>query len=846
MKAKPAENIVLEPTDLTLGLSAKEVARRSEAGLHNAASTKVDKSYGKIIVDNAVSVFSIVLVAIALLFGAAYIYLTNNGYPQLAHSYFGISKYGYLGPLVLSITIGIVQEIRSKHVLDKLRLSARVLIKAIRDGKEEIVPSESLVKGDLIRLSTGDSCPADGELISGEIEVDESFLTGESEAVMKKKGDTVYSGSAIISGSAIVLIREVGLNTYINVLSKKVKKIQKNRSELMRNIYRILNLNAILLFVIIAIVLTTLITKIHLYGVDDPAAFHLSQNPNPGPIVLGFDTEEGLEVWCKIIISTSAFAIGIIPTGLVLMTSITLAASVISLAREKTLVQELYSLENLSRVDTICLDKTGTLTDGTMHWDHSDYFASEEDSNEALSILLGAFDERNATAQALFATFGSKEADIESSIPFSSARKSESVQLKDGSVLALGAPDFLLGSHPEILAKVDEASEQGLRALALLRNGEPMAVYYLADQIRASAKETIAYFLENGLDIKIISGDNPKTVAAIARICGVPHTEKAISLAGLSEEEVKAVANEYVIFARVSPEQKEWLVEALQAKKKKVAMTGDGVNDILALRKANASITFSRATDAAKSCSDVVLLDDDFCHLKSVLHQGRRVVNNTERTAILFLMKTVCIASLAVFLIPFKQGQLYYTIENIYLMQTAIIAVGGFLLSMEPSKKPIQGNFIHNVYPRALSAGIYMLIGSLLPPILADTGVIPAETSACLISVLEFVAGFGVICVLCIPFNKHRSISIGLVVFTAAVICLALPRWYLAALPLSIQTFQDGTVAREFFQPWNCPSVHDTFTSWPCIWTIILYFVLGTPLFYLVNYLADRSLKKGL
>ncbi|MBO4540822.1 MAG: HAD-IC family P-type ATPase, partial [Bacilli bacterium] len=688
---------------LSDGLSSQEAKKRQEEGYDNHAKVKVEKSYFKIIVDNVFSVFAVVLYLIAILFAIFNFQLKSIGREDLAGFYFGISKFGFLGPLTINIIIGIVQEIRSKIVLDNLKLMHERRAKVIRDGEIVSISTNDIVLGDLIVLSQGEQAPCDVRVLEGACEVDESFLTGESESVLKNpisKQSVIYSGSAVLSGQVKAVVSEVGNYTYINQISKKLKKIQKTRSELMRNIYTILDLMAIVLFVIVLTVLGTLIYKVNRWG-GDPNIF-------PTPLNLG-----DAESWAIIVVTTSAFAIGVIPTGLLLMTSLTLTSSVIHLANHQTLIQELFSLESLSRVDTICLDKTGTLTDESMELVDADYFGDKEETINYLRILLGTQPTRNATSEALFKVFGSKQSShLASLIPFSSARKYSGAVFEDGLEIQLGAPEALFPDDLQILKTAIERASNGYRVLGLKKNDKPLALFYLKDGLRKSAPETIAFFNGNGVDVKIISGDNIHTVQKIAELCGVLHFEKAISLRGLSDEEVKDAADKYTIFARVSPEQKEILVSALQEKGRKVAMTGDGVNDILALRKANASITFQKATDAAKSCADVILLDNDFAHLKEVVNQGRKVVNNTQRTAILFLMKTICIASLAFILIPFKRGQMYYTIEDIYLVQTAVIAFGGFLLSLEPSKKPIVGSFQKNVYLKALAAGIFLLLAS--------------------------------------------------------------------------------------------------------------------------------------
>ena len=837
MSSSKAERPHYEDPSLSEGLSSQEASLRAEHGYHNRANVKVEKSYFKIVVDNIFSVFAVVLYAVAILFAVFNIYLRSIGRIDLAEHYFGISKFGFLGPLTINIIIGIVQEVRSKIVLDNLKIMHERHAKVIRDGKLLTISTDNIVLGDVIVLSAGEQAPCDVRVAEGVCEVDESFLTGESESVRKDSRTAqcqIYSGSAILSGQVKAIVSEVGNFTYINQLSKKLKKIQKTRSELMRNIYTILDIMAIVLFVIVLTVLGTLIYKV----------IHWGNNPDVFPVPLDLKDAES---WSIIVTTTSAFAIGIIPTGLLLMTSITLTASVIHLAKHQTLIQELFSLESLSRVDTICLDKTGTLTDDTMELVDVDYFDDEEEAKNYLRIMLGSQPLRNSTTEALFKVFGSKQSHHTASlIPFSSERKYAGVTFEDGLEIYLGAPEALFPGDLRILKIAIERASNGYRVVGLKKNNEPIALFYLKDGIRKSAPETIAFFNENGVDVKIISGDNVNTVKKIAELCGVLHSEKAITLTGLSEEEVRQAASEYTIFARVSPEQKEILVSALQEKGKKVAMTGDGVNDILALRKANAYITFQKATDAAKSCADVVLLDNDFAHLKEVVKEGRKVVNNTQRTAILFLMKTICIASLAVFLIPFKRGQMYYTIEDIYLVQTAVIAFGGLLLSQEPSKKPIVGSFQKNVYFKALAAGIFLLIASVIPPILEMAEVIDHTLVSGMISVMEFLAGFIALFALCRPYNKYRVFTLGAVLLGALILCCGIPRWYLGGQAISLANITSGELLHEFFQPWNAEIIQKMFGA-PVVWiTFAIFVAVGAPGFYFLHRAIDNKLNHNL
>ena len=820
------------------GLTSEDVALRVNAGANNKSKIRVEKSLAKIIRDNVLTLFNIVLYSIGLLFVGFSIYHSASGREKLVGDYFGFTKYGFLGPVTINVIIGIIQEVRSKNIINKLKIVTEAKANVMRDSKLSSIPASDIVLDDIIYFKPGEQVMADCYVIDGECEVDESLLTGESKTIKKNPeegNNKLFSGSTIMSGSVVARVRRVGDDTYANELSRKVKNISQKKSELRRNIYGILNTMAAVLFVIVAVVMATMLFKIAIHG-GNPDVF----NPT-----ISLNVPTG---WAQLLITTSAFAIGVIPTGLALATSLSLAVSVISLATQKTLIQELYSLENLSRVDVICLDKTGTLTDGSMHLIDVLYENSRHaETDNYISSLLYAMKDDNQTSIALKERFGPVgNAKIDKVVPFASSRKYSAIILKDGTELRLGAPEILIHNE-RVMNEAQNKEKEGMRVVCFAKGEECLALLILKDGIRKSAEGTIKYFNENGVDVKIISGDAAKTVSKIASLCGVENADKAISLEGMDVESVKKIANDYTIFARVSPEQKEALVSALQEVGHNVAMTGDGVNDILALRKADSSITFQKATDAAKSCSDVILLDNDFSHLKSVVGEGRRVVNNMQRSSVLFLMKTIAIALLAFALIPFKKGQMFFTIENIYLVQTSVIAVGGFLLSLEGSKSPIKGTFATNVYTRALASGLLVFLAALLPCLLNLFGVISNSANVTsMISILTTIAGITVMLRNSMPFTKYRLIVFLFVVFVTFLLAFALPRPYVGGQHLAIEDLANGTIKNEFFQPWNS-IVFTNFNAEPITYWIMLIFILtALPLYGLTIYFAEIFMKKRL
>ena len=818
---------------LDQGLSQEQVEERIRADQVNVTKNKIEKSYASIIFTNLLNPFNIVLFSIAFVFLFFVIYLNSHGHTDVADKYFGVTKFTFLAPVLINSVIGSIQEIHSKKVLNKLKIVNEANTIVLRDGQEKEIKISEIVLDDIIRLKAGSQASADMVLKEGHCEVDESLLTGESDLVKKNPGDMILSGSSIIIGAGKAQVIKVGEDTYAATLSAKVKKLSRHKSELMTNINNIIKFLGFMLIIITLVVFGTLCYKINRWGSDSSVW--------GGEITYSLDS---MATWSRIVLTGGAFAIGVIPTGLVLLTSVTLAISIARLASQKTMIQELFSLENLSRVDTICLDKTGTLTDGTMSVVETRCYIEENDVINHLKALMGASEDYNQTAQAILNKYGSEKVEVQEVIPFSSKSKSSGIVYPNGDKLILGAPDYLLNKESAEYQFVEKKAKEGKRVLALNLNNQLIALIVLADNIRASAKDTLAFFYENNVDVKIISGDNAWTVSKIAQDCGVKRADLAISLEGVELDEIPSLVEQYTIFARVSPEQKQKIVESLQDKGKKVAMTGDGVNDILALRKSNASITFAKATDAAKACSDVVLLDNDFSHLKEVVGQGRRVVNNVQRTATLFLMKTSAFIILAFVLIPFKRGQMWFSVENIYMMQTSVTAIGGFLLSMEGTKQPIRGTFKANVLPKAILSGILVVIAVLLPimmnqiprafggsPLISDNNV------SSLISVLTTVAGLVVVIAMAYPLNHYRIMCIGVIVCAAFLLGMASPTSYIGGQASTFSMFKspDGffhsQFFHEFFRPWNSPVVQELFTDYLSYVTIFGFFILFLPVY---------------
>ncbi|MBQ9468053.1 MAG: HAD-IC family P-type ATPase [Clostridia bacterium] len=854
MRNKEKKNARLPVTrrvpDPAVGLTQEEAALRKKNGWSNVSSSSGGRSAGQIVVKNVFTFFNCILFAIAVVFAIFITYLYSSGNGAVVEKHFGFSKFLFLIPAALNIIIGTAQELHSKKIIDALRLVNEIRCRVLRDGKAETIPASRLVIDDVVLLSAGDQATADLQILSGELSVDESMLTGESDPVKKAKGDTVLSGSAVTVGEARAVVTAVGNDTYASGLVKKVKSVAAHRSELMDTIYKIIRTLTVVLAVVETVVIATLCVKIALHG-NDASVFDGMTLSLSDPVT-----------WARIMITGGSFGVGLIPQGLVLTTSVTLMLSIVSLSRKETLIRELYSLENLSRVDVICLDKTGTLTDGTMEVEDVKSYAHLEDVIAHVQALLAASESRNPTAEALFAKFGAaKTPSHREYIPFSSAEKRSGIVYEDGRTLCLGAPEYLLPHEDERLEYVRARAAEGKRVVAMTLDGILLAFFVLGDRIRKSAPDTLKFFKENGVTVKVISGDNPLTVSKIAGICGVENADKAISLEGVPLEKIDELAEEYTVFARVSPEQKEALIIALQKRKHKVAMTGDGVNDILALRRCDSSITFSKATEAAKSCADVVLLDNDFAHLKDVVGEGRRVISNVQRTAVLFLMKSIAIAVVAFALIPFEKGQFWFSIENAYMFEAAVIGIGGFLLSLEYKKTPTRGSFMKNIAYKAFSAGALAAAAILTPIIFYNVPVyfghaplMMAENVRTMMTVLLALAGIVVIAVTCVPFTKYRLFTLFVVISAAVLMGMALPTSYIGGHPTgagmfaydasSGQTFMDCVFMREFFRPWNSEAVRLLTVDRAILPMLKLFLCAAIPLFIILNETVSWRIEK--
>ncbi len=661
--------------DLDAGLSTEQVETRFEQFLFNDVNKKYSKSYASIFIGNICTFFNLLCVIVA---GA------------LVYARAQLPQFLFVGIFVVNLVIGIVQEILAKKQIDRLSVLISATAKVIRNGEKVEIPISEIVLDDVIVLEAGQQIPADCILADGIAEVNESLLTGESVPVKKNAGDTLYAGSFISSGSCRVRADKVGKSTYLNSLTSKAKKYKKPRSEIM---------NSIRLFIRVIAVLIPFVAA---------AMFYVNYSAT------GNNISESIQL-------TGAVVIGMIPSGLLLLTSLAMAVGVRRLAKKHTLVQDLYSLEMLARVNVLCLDKTGTITDGRMTVNDFMLLNSYTDYSveEIMASMLGALDDNNQTSIALKARFGQAGVlEATAILPFSSKRKLSAVSFGEVGTFVMGAPEFVLRPMPPKIDKiVKQYAQSGLRVLVLAYSpnqisGErlpallrPAAIITLADNIRQDAADTIKWFRENDVEIKIISGDNPVTVSEVARRVGVKNASSFISLDGLTDLEVENVANQYTVFGRVTPEQKAILVKAIKKQGNTVAMTGDGVNDILALKEADCAISVASGSEAARNVSHLVLMDNNFLSLPSVVYEGRRVINNIKSSASLYIMKTLFTAILAIFCFALG-SQYFFKTNNMLLFETLVAALPSFVIALQPNGERVRGKFIPYVMSRSIPGAV--------------------------------------------------------------------------------------------------------------------------------------------
>ncbi|WP_125710932.1 HAD-IC family P-type ATPase [Companilactobacillus zhongbaensis] len=663
MKVKKPENY----TNIDSGLTDEQVQEKVTQGLTNVQIKKLSRSIPQILADNIFTLFNLLNLVIALLIG------WTGSYRNLF----------FLGPVLANIIIGSFQQIRAKLTVDKINLVNEQEFVVVRNGQEQEVPIDELVQDDIVLLKRGNTIPADGIIVSENgLQTNESSITGESDTIEKNVGDSVFSGSFAVAGLAKIQLTQVGMNSFVSKLSNAVSQEKGSESILMKIINNIIK---ILTYTIVPIGLILFFRS-------------YSQNGNVATSILG----------------TSASVIGMIPEGLVLLTAVALATGAYNLSKRKILVRSLNAIETLARVNTLCLDKTGTITTGklTVKKVIPQNNVSESFVKEVAATIVKVTQETNATAQAIMKlksqTFDDKVKEI---IPFSSETKYSGYIGASGTKYTMGAPEFIIDDPTEETnTAVKKAAEKGFRVIAVLQTKDNqqqlLGLIFISDEVRKQAKSTFSYLKNQGIDLKIISGDNPVTVSNVATQAGIDKSDSYIDMSTVPEDaDYRELVDKYRVFGRVRPKEKSDLIKAMQDNGLTVGMTGDGVNDVLAMRQSDCSIAVAGESDAAEASADFVLLNRNFDSMIFMLNEGRRVINNVERVASLYLIKTIYSVVLSIVFIFLGTG---YPFQPSQLTPVNALTVGipTFILALEPNYRPPAGRFMRNVMEIALPAAI--------------------------------------------------------------------------------------------------------------------------------------------
>ncbi len=727
------EKIKRYKTSIDKGLTEQQVQERYNENLYNFNIDQNTKTVKQIVRDNIVTLFNIinVILALAVILVGSFKNLT------------------FMLVIITNTCISIFQELRSKKTLDKLKILSESKIKVVREGKEEAIAKEEIVLDDIMKLTLGNQVVVDSIILDGEVEVDESFITGESDTVYKKVGDMLLSGSFVVSGNVICRVEHIGRDNYTAKIASDTKYIKPVSSEIMRSLNKIVKTIS---FLIIPIGILLFSRQLFITGNSISNA----------------------------VVNTVAALIGMIPEGLVLLTSTVLAVSVIRLSKSKVLVQDLYCIETLARVDVICLDKTGTITEGSM--EVVDYVALEDkDSEKWIGTICNTLNDNNPTANALKEKYPTSEkVNILSQIPFSSSRKYSGIVTEEG-VYVIGAPEFILKNNIKKYQQELDKYTKDYRVVMLgysktekVNRVKVLGFILLRDKIRKEAKDTLNYFKSQGVTLKIISGDNPNTVLNIARRAGFKEDAKEIDATKLkTEEDIYKAVEEYDIFGRVTPEQKKNFVIALQNLGHTVAMTGDGVNDVLALKEADCSVAMASGSDATKNVSQLVLLDSNFASMPKVVAEGRRTINNIERSASLFLVKTIYATLLSII---FLFVDMSYPFIPIQLTLASVLTIGipSFILALEPNHELVKGRFLPNVMKKSIPAALTIVLNILVIVIANSICHLTMEQTSTLSVAMVGYTAFILLYKISKPLNPLRSMLIILmfISFLFGITCL--------------------------------------------------------------------------
>lgn len=667
----------------------------------NTVEPIISKSYREIIQQHVFTLFNGINVILAI-----FVFFTGSYRNML-----------FMITVILNMLIGLFQEIRSKHMLDKLSLLNQSKIHILKDNQEVEVYIQDVEEKDILVLHAGDEICCDGHILSGNIECNESMLTGESDAIYKKENDTLLSGSFVVSGKCYMMADKVGQDTYSYSILKHAKRFKRYPSQLRDSIDTIIKWCT---YILIPLGCTLFIKQL---------------------IKTNYTTAT---------LNTVAAVVGMIPEGLVFLISVALAISSFKLAKQDVLVQELYCIETLARTDTLCLDKTGTLTQGKLSVCHVEAL---EKVDGIIGDMMQALPDDNATAVALRTYFNKQNHNkVISFVPFSSQRKYSSVTFEDGEY-KLGAYSYIAKNKSiRVEKQIEEYTKQAMRVVVLMKNDFVLAYICLRDELRPDAKDTLNFFKKQGVDIKLISGDDPKTVQALAKKAGFESESIDMSCV----QDVESVVDSYSIFGRVTPEQKKELVLALKKRNKTVAMTGDGVNDVMALKEADCSIAMGSGSQACKSVASLVLLENQMNALPVILYQGRCVINNIQRTASLFLVKTLFSIGLSLLTLVCLKN---YPFKPIQLTLISALATGipSFILTLEPNGSIVKGDFLKNVFSKAIPGAVCVILSVIGVSIVGHFVPVSSSQYSTMCTILAGVNALVVLIRVCVPMTTLRK-----------------------------------------------------------------------------------------
>ncbi|MDD5826235.1 MAG: HAD-IC family P-type ATPase [Bacilli bacterium] len=710
------------------GLTNQQVNERIANNLVNFNDQPPTKTVKQIIISNFFTYFNFINVVLGSAIIIAGIY-GNRVFDALKNCLF-------MGVIICNSIISIIQEVISKKTIDKLSVLAEAKVVGIRNGKEVNLGIEEIVLDDVLKLSLGNQVVTDAVILEGDVEVNESFLTGEVDPIPKHAGDMLLSGSFIVSGSCYAKVEHIGRDNYISTISSEAKYDKKVNSVIMTSFERMLKVLSVVIIPVGALLLMNQL-KVTNYNVTAS------------------------------IFNTVGALIGMIPEGLLLLTSSVMAVSVVRLSKYHVLVQQLYCIETLARVDVICLDKTGTITEGAMEFvDDIPYNGViKEKLDDALANVCYAFDNTNATMEAIQEHYSSKGIwSVKDKQEFSSSRKYSAVEFEERGTFYIGAPEFVLkDSYHQYQSFLDQYTDYRVLVVAYQKeslasgpiNLSVLGFVLIQDKIRKEAPDTLKYFKEQGVTVKIISGDNFKTVCSIAKRAGIKDA-KGMDATLLNSDNIDEMLEKYDVFGRVTPDQKKRIIESLQRKGHTVAMTGDGVNDVLALKKADCSIAMASGSDAAKNVSQLVLLDSNFASMPEVVAEGRRTINNVERSASLLLIKTIFTCILVVICI-FMKSEYFYLPIHLSLITTCTISIPSFVLALEPNHNRVRGNFMLKVVGKSLPAALTVVFNVVMIVLFRNQFNIDGNLTSTLIVIMTGTTGFIFLSRLCRPFNWFRG-----------------------------------------------------------------------------------------